>query len=163
MSGKKFSVNDKVAYPGQGVAEIIAINEKKLGGQTLTFYELKMLETGIKIMVPINKALQVGLRNLVTDEEIQEIFNILKDKNVVFDNQAWNRRYRGFVEKIKTGSLFDVAEVFRDLSLLKNQKTLSFGEKRMLETAISLMVKELSIVQDKSEEETIELLESFFK
>ncbi len=151
-----------VAYPGQGVAEILGISDKTLGKQTITFYELRMLETDIKIMVPIHKASQVGLRSLVTEKDIEYLIEIMKKRDVVFDKQTWNRRYRGFVEKIKTGSLFDVVEVFRDLSILKFRKTLSFGEKRMLETAKALIVKEISVVQEKEMEDVEQELEGLF-
>ena len=78
---------------------------------------------------------------MVQQDQIQEVYDILREKEVHIDKQTWNRRYRGFMEKIKTGSLFEVAEVFRDLYRLKNQKTLSFGERRMLDTARTLIVK----------------------
>ncbi|MDA3863758.1 MAG: CarD family transcriptional regulator [Deltaproteobacteria bacterium] len=162
MAKPKFKTGNKVAYPGQGVAEIVGVNKKTLSNQTITFYELNMLETDIKIMVPIHKANEVGIRALVDEEEIKTLMEILNKEDVVFDKQTWNRRYRGFVEKIKTGSIFDVAEVYRDLSLLKFQKTLSFGEKRMLETSRSLIVNELSVVKDKEVEKVEEELEAIF-
>jgi len=162
MAEKKFKIGDKVAYPGQGVAEVIGIAEKSLGGQIIVFFDLRMLETDIRIMVPIHKAEQVGLRSLVTTTEIRQLMGILHQRDVVFDKQTWNRRYRGFVEKIKTGSLFDVAEVYRDLSLLKHKKVLSFGEKRMLETARALLVKELAVVQGRVEEPVEAELEALF-
>ncbi len=162
MADKKFKVGDKVAYPGQGVAEVVGIAEKSLAGQVIVFFDLRMLETDIRIMVPVHKAEQVGLRPLVSDAEIARIMQILAQRDVVFDKQAWNRRYRGFVEKIKTGSLFDVAEVYRDLSLLKHKKVLSFGEKRMLETARALLVKEIAVVKQRREEEVEGELEAMF-
>jgi CarD family transcriptional regulator len=75
------------------------------------------------------------------------MFEVLRDPDVIIDKQTWNRRYRGFMEKIKTGSLFDVAEVFRDLTRLRSSKALSFGERRMLETARTLMVKEVAVAR----------------
>ncbi|MBU1220367.1 CarD family transcriptional regulator [Myxococcota bacterium] len=163
MADIKFEVGGMVAYPGQGVAEIAGVIEKSLGGSVIIFFELVMLETGIKIMVPVHKAEAVGLRKLITTDEVKLLFDILGTRDVVFDKQTWNRRYRGFVEKIKTGSLFDVAEVFRDLSLLKFKKTLSFGEKRMLETAKALIQRELCVVQEKTDEEVEKDLEDIFK
>jgi CarD family transcriptional regulator len=99
---------------------------------------------------------------VVTEEEIDEIFAILKEEHVAFDNQTWNRRYRGFMDKIKTGSIYDVAEVLRDLYRLKADKTLSFGERRMLETARNLIVKEIAISRGKTEEKIKEEIESIF-
>ena len=162
MAERKFKIGDKVAYPGQGVAEVVGIAEKSLAGQIIIFFDLRMLETDIRIMVPVHKAEQVGLRSLVSRSDITQLMVILHSHDVVFDKQTWNRRYRGFVEKIKTGSLFDVAEVYRDLSLLKHRKVLSFGEKRMLETARALLVKELAVVQNRSEEEVEGELEVLF-
>ena len=86
-------------------------------------------------------------------QEIREIFDILRERTIAFDNQTWNRRYREYMEKIKTGSVFEIAEVLRDLYLLKGDKDLSFGERKMLDTARSLLIKELSLAKDCSEEE----------
>jgi CarD family transcriptional regulator len=98
-------------------------------------------------MVPTDKADQVGLRRIAGRDEIAEVMEILRDKEIHVDRQTWNRRYRGFMEKIKSGSLFEVAEVFRDLYRLKGMKPLSFGERRMLDTARGLVVQELSVAR----------------
>ena len=137
----QFQVGDKAVYPAQGVAEIVGIDQKEISGKIQRFYCLRILDTDMRILVPIDKAEQVGLREVVQKDQIQEVYDILREKEVHIDKQTWNRRYRGFMEKIKTGSLFEVAEVFRDLYRLKNTKTLSFGERRMLDTAKSLIVK----------------------
>jgi CarD family transcriptional regulator len=113
-------------------------------------------------MVPVRNARSVGLRAVVTEEEIEEIFAILRETPISFDHQTWNRRYRGFMDKIKTGSIYDVAEVLRDLYRLKNDKTLSFGERRMLDTARSLIVKELAIARGHSEEKVRTEIEKIF-
>ena len=93
---------------------------------------------------------------------IRDRFDILREKEVHLDKQTWNRRYRGFMEKIKTGSLYEVAEVFRDLYRLKNTKTLSFGERRMLDTAKGLIVKELSIARAWTEQRVEKELDKVF-
>ena len=116
----------------------------------------------MRILVPIDKADQVGLREVVQQDQIQEVYDILREKEVHIDKQTWNRRYRGFMEKIKTGSLFEVAEVFRDLYRLKNQKTLSFGERRMLDTARTLIVKELSVAKGTTESKVEREIEKLF-
>ena len=103
-------------------------------------------------MVPVKKATDVGLRPPISESGIREIYAILKEKTIAFDNQTWNRRYRGFMDKIRTGSVFDVAEVMRDLYRLKAEKSLSFGERRMLETARTLIVKEIAVARSKSED-----------
>ena len=104
-------------------------------------------------MVPVSNANAVGLRQVISEQEIREIFDILKERTIGFDTQTWNRRYRGFMDKIKTGSIYDVAEVLRDLYRLKANKQLSFGERRMLDTARSLIVKEIAIAREQTEEQ----------
>jgi CarD family transcriptional regulator len=157
-----FKVGDKAVYPAQGVAEVISIEEKDIAGNRLKFYVLRILDTNRKIMVPVNNAKSVGLRKPISEEEIEEIFAILRERTIAFDNQTWNRRYRGFMDKIKTGSVFDVAEVMRDLYRLKAEKSLSFGERRMLETARALIVKEIAVTRDKTEENVQAEIEQIF-
>ncbi|HET6340377.1 MAG TPA: CarD family transcriptional regulator [Polyangiales bacterium] len=157
-----FKVGDKAVYPAQGVAEVISIEEKDIAGNRLKFYVLRILDTNRKIMVPVNNAKSVGLRRPISEEEIEEIFAILRERTIAFDNQTWNRRYRGFMDKIKTGSVFDVAEVMRDLYRLKAEKSLSFGERRMLETARALIVKEIAVTREKSEENVQAEIELIF-
>jgi CarD family transcriptional regulator len=143
----EFAIGDKAVYPSQGVAEVIGIEQKEVYGKVQSFYVLQGLETGLRILVPTDKADQVGLRRIAGHEEIAEVMEILRDKEIHIDRQTWNRRYRGFMEKIKSGSLFEVAEVFRDLYRLKGMKPLSFGERRMLDTARGLIVQELSVAR----------------
>jgi len=158
-----FKVGDKAVYPAQGVAEVISIEEKDIAGNRLKFYVLRILDTNRKIMVPVNNAKNCGLRRAISEEEIEEIFAILRERTIAFDNQTWNRRYRGFMDKIKTGSVFDVAEVMRDLYRLKAEKSLSFGERRMLETARALIVKEIAVTREKSEENVQAEIEEIFE
>src|SRR4051795_13671526 len=136
-----FKVGDKAVYPAQGVAEVVSIEEKDIAGSRQKFYVLRILDTERKIMALVNNASNVGLRPPFSEQEIREIFEILRERTIAFDNQTWNRRYRGFMDKTKTGSVYDVAEVMRDLYRLKTDKQLSFGERRMLDTARSLIVK----------------------
>ena len=148
----EFKVGDKAVYPAQGVAEVVSIDEKDIAGTRQRFYVLRILDTDRRIMVPVSNANAVGLRQVISEQEIREIFDILKERTIGFDTQTWNRRYREYMEKIKTGSVYEVAEVLRDLSLLKNDKELSFGERKMLDTARSLLVKELAIAKNTKEE-----------
>ncbi len=148
-----FKVGDKAVYPGQGVGEVLGIEHKEIAGQRQSFYVLKILENGMKIMIPINKVGSVGLRDIISQEEVAEVYTILKTKAVAVDSTTWNRRYREYMEKIKTGSVFEIAAVLRDLYLLKYDKDLSFGERKMLDTARSLLVKELAIARAVSEDE----------
>jgi len=141
---------------------VIGIEEKEISGKVQRFYSLRLLDSGLKILVPVDKAEQVGLRSVVGERQIREVFDILKEKDVPIDKQTWNRRYRGFMEKLKTGSLFEVAEVYRDLSRLKNTKTLSFGERKMLDTARNLIVKELSVAKRAPETKVEQEIERIF-
>ncbi len=158
----QFKVGDKAVYPAQGVAEVVNIEEKDIAGNRQRFYVLRILDTDRKIMVPVSNASAVGLRQVISEQEIREIFDILRERTIAFDNQTWNRRYRGFMDKIKTGSIYDVAEVLRDLYRLKTDKQLSFGERRMLDTARSLIVKEIAISRDQTEEQVKAEIEAIF-
>jgi CarD family transcriptional regulator len=158
----KFKVGDKAVYPAQGVAEVIRIEEKDIAGSRQKFYVLRILDTDRKIMVPVANAGAVGLRQVISEQEIREIFDILRERTIAFDNQTWNRRYRGFMDKIKTGSIYDVAEVLRDLYRLKTDKQLSFGERRMLDTARTLIVKEIAIARGQTEEQVKTEIEAIF-
>jgi CarD family transcriptional regulator len=158
----EFEIGDKAVYPSQGVAEVVGIERKEVYGKIQRFYVLRGLETGLRILVPTDKADQVGLRKVAGDDEIEEVMAILRDKEVHIDRQTWNRRYRGFMEKIKSGSLFEVAEVFRDLYRLKGMKPLSFGERRMLDTARGLIVQELSVARDSDSSKVEQELDQLF-
>ena len=158
----EFAIGDKAVYPSQGVAEVAGIEQKEISGKIQRFYVLRVLETGLRILVPIDKADQVGLRKVAGHAEIEEVMEILRDKEVHIDRQTWNRRYRGFMEKIKSGSLFEVAEVFRDLYRLKGLKPLSFGERRMLDTAKGLIVQELSVARASDTQKVEQELEQIF-
>src|SRR5687768_18562499 len=159
----EFKVGDKAVYPAQGVAEVVSIDEKDIAGTRQRFYVLRILDTDRKIMVPVSNANAVGLRQVISEQEIREIFDILKERTIGFDTQTWNRRYRGFMDKIKTGSIYDVAEVLRDLYRLKAEKSLSFGERRMLETARALIVKEIAVTRDNSEAKVQAEIEKIFE
>lgn len=157
-----FQVGDKAVYPAQGVAEVLSIEEKDIAGSRQSFYVLRVVDTNRKIMVPVTNASAVGLRPLISETEICEIFEILREHGPGFDNQTWNRRYRGFMDKIKAGSIFDVAEVLRDLSRLKTSKHLSFGEKRMLETASALLITEIATAREQTTDQVRLEIEAVF-
>ena len=157
-----FKVGDKAVYPAQGVAEIVGKDTKEIMGTSQTFYVLRVLDSDKKIMIPVEKVDNVGLRNIINDREMDEVYDILRERNVDLNTQTWNRRYRAYVEKIQTGSPFEIAEVLRDLNLLKFQKTLSFGERKMLDTAKRLLVQELAIAKDASEDAVSEEIDHIF-
>jgi CarD family transcriptional regulator len=150
-----FKVGDMAVYPTHGVGIIESIESKEISGNKHTFYVLRVLGNGMTIMIPTNNAEAVGLRQIISQKQVSKVYKILRRKNIEIDAQTWNRRYREYIEKIKTGSIFEVAGVLRDLFLLRLGKDLSFGERRMLDTARNLLIKELSIVK-KSPEKSIE-------
>src|SRR5438132_7891079 len=133
-----------------------------MSGSKHQFYILKILETGMRIMVPLNNVDAVGLRGVITSSEADEVYSILRSKEMAVDGQTWNRRHREYMEKIKTGSVFEVAEVLRDLSLLRSDKDLSFGERKMLDTARNLLVKELAVAKGATEEKIARELDEIF-
>ncbi|MBX2986867.1 MAG: CarD family transcriptional regulator [Bdellovibrionaceae bacterium] len=156
-----FKVGDHAVYPGHGVGRVAAIEIKEILGTEHTFYSLQLLETGMKIMIPKNNVASVGLRPIISKDEADKVVEILKVKEVKVDNQTWNRRYREYMEKIKTGSVFEIAEVLRDLFLLKADKELSFGERKMLDSARTLLLKELTLAtsqEDLFKEEEVRLI-----
>ncbi len=157
-----FNVGDLAVYPAHGVGRIESIEARNLYGSSQNFYIMRILENNMIIMIPISNANNVGLREIIKEREVSKIFKILKEKDIEFDNQSWNRRYREYMEKIKTGSVYEVAQVLRDLFLLKLDKELSFGERKMLDTAKSLLVKEISIAKKMAETKVEEDIKRIF-
>ncbi len=158
-----FKVGEKAVYPAQGVGEIVSIETREIDGNKETFYVMKILKTESKIIIPIKKAQEEGLRKVISKEKLKDIYTILKSKDISpISKKTWNRRYREYTDKIKTGSVFEVAEVIRDLSRLKSQKDLSFGERKVLDTAKSLLINELSIVKNTNEDSIVQEIKSIF-
>lgn len=157
-----FKIGDKAVYPAQGVTEITGIETRDICGNQEVFYVLRVLDTEKRIMVPLSKVRSVGLREVIEDHEVEDVYDVLRERERPLDTQTWNRRYRKYVEKIKTGSVYDVAEVLRDLYLTKYEKPLSCREREMLDMAQRLLVKELSIASNNDEEGINTELESIF-
>lgn len=147
----EFKVGDNAVYPGHGVGEVVAVETREISGSRCDFYIVQIRETGMRVMVPKNRVTNVGLRPIISKDEANKVLDILKMTDVKIDNQTWNRRYREYMEKIKTGSVYEIAEVLRDLFLLKVDKELSYGERNMLDTARKLLMKELTLAVDKDE------------
>jgi len=148
-----FQIGALAVYPAHGVGIIESIQEREVAGLQQKFYIMRLLDTDMIIMIPTTNARNIGLRTVVDRQAVNEVFEILKERPTRLNHQTWNRRYRDYMEKIKTGSLLRVAEVLRDLTLLKLEKELSFGERKMLDTAKNLLVKELSLVNNTKEDE----------
>ena len=159
-----FKVGDTVVYPAHGVSEVEAIETREISGNKISFFILKVLDTQITVMVPVTNVKNVGIRKPIDKKGIEKVLDILKERSVSIDNQTWNRRYREYMEKIKSGSAFEIAEVLRDLNILKRGKELSFGERKMYDTASNLLVSEIAISKslDKADVEKM-LLEAMGK
>jgi CarD family transcriptional regulator len=146
------TIGQKAVYPSRGIAEVVDVEKKEIGGRVQEFYVLRLAASDLKILVHVDKAEQVGIRPVAGNSDVDEVLQILREKVVQFERHTWNRRYRAFMDKIKSGSLFEVAEVFRDLHRLRKTKSLSFGERRMLDTARGLVVQELSVARSTDRE-----------
>jgi CarD family transcriptional regulator len=116
----------------------------------------------MKIMIPTRNSDNVGLRAIIDKTEVEKVMVILRDRDIALSVQTWNRRYRDYMEKIKTGSIFEVAVVLRDLFLLSVDKELSYGERKMMDTAKNLLVKEISLARDVDEDKTADQIEKMF-
>jgi CarD family transcriptional regulator len=160
--GQMFKVGEKVVYPAHGVGVIDGIQTKVISGAQKRFYMLRLLDNEMTIMIPTENVESVGLRRVIGKDMVPKVYRILRDKRVEIDQQTWNRRYREYTEKIKTGSVLEIAKVLRDLFVLKGDKELSFGERKMLDTARNLLVKELAIARSFPEEKILEELQLIF-
>lgn len=158
-----FKVGDLAVYPTQGVGVIESIESKEFVGEKHDFYVLRILDSDMTIMIPVNNTGSVGMRTLIDKERVASIYDVLNDKSEIGQAIAsWSRRQRGYNEKIKSGDLFEVAEVLRDLYQIKESKELSYGEKKVLELARKLLVKEVALAAGTEEEQVVEQVESFF-
>lgn len=158
-----FDIGDKAVYPGHGVGVIEAIESKAISGSEQLFFILRIHDNGMTIMIPTENVDVVGLRGVIPFMEIPRVFQILKERRVSQDTQTWNRRYREYMEKINTGSIFSIAEVLRDLQVLKMEKDLSFGERKILDTAENLLVKELAVARDIKESDVLMEIKKIFE
>ena len=157
-----FKIGDLAVYPAQGVGVIESIVKKEIMGNKQIFYIMKIMGNGMKIMIPTDSADSVGLREVIHKDDISKIYDILRCKDVTIDKQTWNKRYREYLEKIKTGSVFEIASVLRDLLVLKTDKNLSFGERKIMDTAKNLLIKEISVASKLEETKVEKDLEMLF-
>ena len=142
-----FKVGDMAVHPAHGVGEVERIEEKDFGGRLTACYVIRIRDTGLKVMVPTEATERVGLRPVMKKKEAQKILDILKAPEVAVDVQPWNRRFRAYTEMLKSGLPSEIAKVLRDMYRLKFDKDLSFGERRLLDQARSLLVQELALAR----------------
>lgn len=148
----RFKIGDTAVYPAHGVGTIQSIDTITVGEERVSFYVMRILDTGVTIKIPTKSADQVGLRRIIDADQVANVYTILQQRNVEIEPKPWNRRYRQYMEKLKSGSPFEIAEVLRNLLVLKGEKVLSFGERKMLDTARALLIKEISLAKDSSVE-----------
>ena len=149
-------------YPAHGVGVIKSIINQTVAGLDQDFYVLKILDNNMTIMIPTQSSENVGLRAIIKKNEVKDVLSILEDRNIEIVSQTWNRRYRDYMEKIKTGSIHEVAVVLRDLFLLSVDKDLSYGERKMKDTAKRLLVKEISLAKQVDEEKISQKIDKMF-
>jgi CarD family transcriptional regulator, regulator of rRNA transcription len=153
-----FDVGDKVVYPQHGAA-IIDRREKRFAfGEEKEYLILRVPHGDLTLMVPADNAEQVGLRDVINDEEVEEVFAVLRKKEARMPTN-WSRRFKNHVEKLKSGDIYQVAEVVRNLSLREKDKGLSAGEKRMLAKARQILVSELALAEHTNEDKAEALLD----
>lgn len=157
-----FNIGDMAVYPAHGVGKIESIEQRMVGERKQSFYVMKILDSSMVIMIPTDTSDSVGLRTIISSSEAEKVFEILRKNNIEVTAQPWNQRYRDYMEKIKTGSVYEIAEVLRDLYLLKEDKALSFGERKMLDTAKNLLVKELALANEVNENQVEKNIEQIF-
>ena len=156
-----FKIGDKVVYPMHGAGIIEAIEEKEVLGTKRKYYIMRMPIGNMKVMVPLDNVQQVGLRSVVGIEDIEAVMGLLRQQDTEMSTN-WNHRYRANMEKIKSGDIFEVAEVVRNLLHRDKDKGLSTGERKMLENARQILVSEMVLAQDKEEEQVESFLEDMF-
>ncbi len=159
-----FQTDELVVYPAQGVGKIERIAQDEISGVQCEFYIVRIVSNNITLMVPVNNALNVGLRPLSDSEKAQDILQLLcsEEDKTVHTGQNWNRRFREYSEKLKSVDLIEVAKVVRELLLIGQNKELSFGEKRMLEQAMLLITGELAEVLEMDEQEVRDKILSYY-
>lgn len=159
-----FSVGDKVVYPMHGAGIVQAIEQHELAGEAVDYLVMVMLLTDMRVMVPLKNVERVGLRHIITKDEIPGIEKVLATP-VEFNAKGitWNRRFNMYLDKMKSGNVLDVAEVIHILQTQENEKKLSTGERRLLGNARQILVSEMMLVCDESQKDAEKWLDKFFE
>ena len=153
-----YNVGDKVVYPMHGSGIIDSIEEKEVLGEKQSYYILKM-PGEVKVMVPISTAEQHGIRNVIDKVEAEKVINILEQDETEMEKN-WNKRYRDNMDKMKSGNIYEIADVVRNLSFKQKEKGLSTGEKKMLHNAKQILVSELVLAEHATQDEVETLVDS---
>lgn len=160
LEDSMFKVGDYVVCPGHGVGQVCSVETKELNGEPKGLYTIKVVSNGMKVMIPVDS--KDGVRALIPSSDIQGVFELLQDQSVKVDMSTWNRRHREYTLKVKTGSLLEIADVLRQLLLLKTSKKLSFGERKMLDQCKELIVKEISLSSGAAEGAISDKIDSLY-
>lgn len=153
-----FNVGDKIVYPMHGAGTIDSIEEKDILGEKQSYYILKM-PSNVKVMIPTAKAEEVGVRNIIDKQSAEKVFTVLSQDETEMEKN-WNKRYRDNMDKMKSGDIYEVADVVRNLSFKQKEKGLSTGEKKMLSNAKQILVSELVLAEHASQSEVEEQIEN---
>ncbi len=148
-----FNIGDVVVYPGCGIGKIISIEEKEIAGRSFKVFIFKPFHTETEIFIPIDSISKIGLRPVISPEEAPRVYACLSKKEISISNENWNKRYREYTEKLKTGNIYILAELLRELFEVSKTKPLSFGEKKIFEKAKEQIVLELAICENCTPEE----------
>ena len=153
-----FNVGDKIVYPMHGAGVIDAIEEKDILGTKQAYYILKM-PGEVKVMVPTAKAEEIGVRNIIDKDSAEKVFRVLESDETEM-SMNWNKRYRDNMEKMKSGDIYKIADVVRNLSFKQKEKGLSTGEKKMLNNAKQILVSELVLTEHSTQDEIEKMVDS---
>ena len=153
-----FNVGDEVVYPMHGAGTIDSIEEKDILGKRESYYILAM-PGNVKVMIPIAKAEEVGVRNIIDKASAERVFTIF-DQDETDTEKNWNKRYRDNMDKIKSGDIYEIADVVRNLSFKQKEKGLSTGEKKMLNNAKQILISELVLAEHLNQDEIERLIDN---
>jgi CarD family transcriptional regulator len=156
-----FKIGDKVVYPMHGAGVIESIEEREVLGEIRQYYIMKLPLGDMKIMVPINNVVDIGLRQVIDENGVQEVLKILNGKEITSCTN-WNHRYRLHMEKIKSGNVYEIAEVIKNLFLRERKSGLSTGEKKMLVNAKQILISELVLSKGIEEDKAISMIDLAF-
>ncbi|MCC5910783.1 MAG: CarD family transcriptional regulator [Clostridiaceae bacterium] len=153
-----FNIGDKITYPVHGAGVIEAIEEQEVLGKSRKYYILRIPLNNMKVMIPLDSIEDIGIRPIIGSKEVEQVIAVLS-ADVTKMSQNWNRRYRANMDRIKSGDIYEVAEVVRNLTLRDREKTLSTGERKILNSARQILLSEMILASDMSEEDIMELIE----
>lgn len=154
-----FNIGERVVYPMHGAGVIESIEEREILGERRKYYIMKMPIGDMQVMIPLDQMDEIGIRKVIDSEEIENVLDVLSSDTTKM-NPNWNRRYRANMDLIKSGDIYEIAEVVRNLTLMDKEKGLSTGERKMLSNARQILMSEIVLVAEISEEEASNLIET---